>query len=149
MHLIHVLRNNIMKKYSFKKVNNDDIKYFSIQLGLLPGYDKKQKSYNMETVLGVYEKWIKTRIENNKVIFAAKITPINFVYGFKNKKHTICNSENAVEIQGEVIRDYCEDIFDNNEQLLKIILELASLLGNELNQERVHMVFNNQKYILE
>jgi hypothetical protein len=139
-----------MKQYSLKKINNSDIKYFIISLGLLPGYDTNKAFYTQEKVVGLYTKWIQKRLENNQIIFPGKLIPIEFIYGFKNdKKNIICNSENAIEIQGEIIRSHCKDIFDDNDILLKIVVELATMLGNEIQQERVHITFNNQKYILE
>ena len=58
-------------------------------------------------------------------------------------------SEDAVEIQGEIIRNYCSEIFENDKALLDIITDLAKTLGNTVGQERVHVTSMDDKYILE
>jgi hypothetical protein len=138
-----------MKQYIVKKIELTDIKYFSISVGLLPGYDNAKQEYSVSIATTEFNKWIQERLENNQYVFAAKVIPISFMYGFKNKGDIIINNnEKAIEFQGEVIREYCID-FDNDRKLLTIISELASRIGNTCKQERVHIMFNNQKYILE
>jgi hypothetical protein len=138
-----------MKDYALIKIDSADIKYFTISLGLLPGYDSNNIEYPFEKTLSIYEKWVQQRIKDNHYIFAAKVIPSNFVYGFKNSQgKIITNSEKAVDIQGEILRKYCID-FDNNDTLMIEIKNLALVLGNSLEQERIHVHFNNQKYILE
>lgn len=137
-----------MKEYQITNVSHSDIKEFSITLGLLPGYESKNIEYSIDHVLVIYKDWIQKRLTENNYIFPAKITACYFVYGFKRGENIINNLENAVEIQGEILKDHCPD-FENNEILLNTTKELASLLGNKLKQERVHIQFMNQRYILE
>ena len=136
-----------MKQYTLNKIQNNNQKYFTIELGLLPGY-KKGTEYTILDVINIYEDWLKDRINNNLMAIPAKVTPTKFIYGFKSTE-IIINSENAVSIQGEVIRKYCPEIFDDNEKVLKIIIALAEKLGKGLKQERIHITFHSQKYILE
>lgn len=147
MHLTHGLFNN-MKEYQITNIPHSDIKEFSITLGLLPGYKLENIESSIDDVLVIYKDWIQKRLTENNYIFPAKITPCYFVYGFKRDRDIINNSENAVEIQGEILKEHCPD-FGNNEILLNTINELASLLENRLKQKRVHIQFMNQKYILE
>lgn len=138
-----------MKKYKLKKINSANIKHFSISLGLLPGYDINKESHTYEVVSESCKKWIREGLENSDTIFPVKIIPSKFVYGFRQNKNIICNSENAVEIQGEIMREYCEDIYDDNKRLLTIIKSLAVFLGKTVEQERIHIEFLGKKYILE
>lgn len=129
-------------------ISNSDIKEFSITLGLLPGYKSENIESSIDDVLVIYKDWIQKRLTENNYIFPAKVTPCYFVYRFKKDTNIINNSENAVAIQGEIIKEYCPD-FEHNETLLNVIKDLASLLGSALEQQRVHIRFMNQKYILE
>lgn len=137
-----------MKTYTLTKIPADTILYFSITCGLMPGY-KNQKPYSFDKAQLTYQHWIQERLEQNLPIFAATLTESSLVYGFRNESNEIVNNtEPAVLINGEIIRGYCPTLFDNHSALLDIVVELASKLGTELDQERVHIMFNNQKYIL-
>lgn len=138
-----------MKNYSLKKINNGDIKYFTISLGLLPGYDLNNDSYSLETIVDAYKGWIQEKLSEKEISFPGKILTGKFIYGFKDGQKVISNSEDAVEIQGEIIRNYCSEIFENDKALLDIITDLAKTLGNTVGQERVHVTFMDDKYILE
>ncbi|MFT6910851.1 MAG: hypothetical protein ACJATX_000275 [Candidatus Paceibacteria bacterium] len=138
-----------MKNYSLKKIDSENIKYFTITCGLLPGYNSENESYSQEKIVSSYKEWIQKRLSLGEVIIPGKIFPGKFVYGFKGENGVTCNSEDAIEIQGEIIREYCPEIFDINEALLKVVIDLATTLGNIAEQERVHITFMNEKYLLE
>ncbi len=137
-----------MEKYSLKKIDTDDIKYFSIQLGLMPGYDKKPE-YPLSKVQELYQNYLQKKLNKKLFVFPVKITPCSFVYGFQSNDKTICNTESAVEIQGEIMREHHQHIFEDNEILLKEIVHIAHYLGDHIQQKRVHIQFQNKKYILE
>lgn len=131
------------------KIKNEDIKYFTIKCGLLPGYNKNNIEYTFSEAQEICKNWIEKRLDENKVVFGFEIIPTSFVYGFKNNEKIICNSEKSIQIQGEIIREYCENIFESNQEIEKIILDLAEELSVKLEQKRVHINFENQKIILE
>ena len=137
-----------MKKYTLNKVDINNIKYFSIEIGLLPGYTKGTE-HTLTDVIDIYKNWLKYRLENSLITIPIKITLANFVYGFNSNKKNIIINENAVSINGEIIREYCPNIFNDNNKLFEIIIEIATIIGQKLEQERVHIIFNNQKYILK
>lgn len=137
-----------MNNYQLRKIENNDIKYFTINLGLMPGYEKTNE-YTIDDAIAHIEKWISERLNNNEPSFPFKITPTFFVYGFQDKEKAVINSESAIEIHGEIIREYCLDIFDDDVKLLEIITDFGKSLGTVLEQQRIHIQFNGEKYILE
>lgn len=137
-----------MNTYTVEKVSSKDIKYFTITMGLLPGYDGKEE-YTFEHVISLIKEFIAKELEQSTSPFPLKITRGHFVYGFKDEEENTVINESSIEIHGEIVRKHFSEIFDNDEQLLEKIFEFSSFLGNKLEQKRVHLIFNNQKYILE
>ena len=137
-----------MEKYLLKKIDKENIKYFSINVGLKPGYISDSE-YALENIFELYESWLKKRIQKKLITFPVKITPTYFLYPFKDNTSTIINNESAVEIHGEIINKYCPTIFQDDKELLKIIRTLAEKIARELKQKRIHIILNDEKYILE
>lgn len=77
------------------------------------------------------------------------MTQGNFIYGFKDEKENKIINETSVEIHGEIMRRHFPEMFDHDDMIFEKIHGCATYLGNELQQERVHIMFNNKKYILE
>lgn len=133
-----------------KKISSEDIKYASINIGLKEGYKSQAIEYTYEEVLKIYKEWIVHRLEVGGIVLPAFIETGYFVYGFIDKhKNQVSNSEKAVKINIEIIKEYCIDIFYDDKKILDLILDLARNFGIRLKQERVHIEFNKNKYILE
>jgi len=137
-----------MKTYQVEKVNSKDIKYFTITMGLLPGYDGKEE-YTFEHVISLIKEFIAKELEQSTSPFPLKISRGNLVYGFKDEEENTVINESSIEIHGEIMRKHFTVIFDDDTKLLEKINEFSSYLGNELHQERIHIQFNNQKYVLQ
>lgn len=139
-----------MKKYTISKLPIAHVKHASITLGLREGYISNSKEHVYDTVLNTYKEWIANQLQEGDVFFPAFIETGYFVYGFLDSgKNQVCNSERAVKINIEINKEYHQDIFDSNDDILSIITALAGQIGSQLKQERVHIEFNNNKYILE
>lgn len=63
MPLVHAFLNpRNMKTYQVEKVNSQDIKYFTINMGLLPGYSGKEE-YTFEHVILLIKEFITKELE--------------------------------------------------------------------------------------
>ncbi|MEO6536488.1 MAG: hypothetical protein ABIT47_02260 [Candidatus Paceibacterota bacterium] len=129
-------------KYEIKEKTS---KYFRIDLGLRPGYEESQNSFSVEDIKAWYVEWQQMRTESNQPTFAGVVTETSFVYPHEGKGMM----EPAARIEGEVMRKYHESIFDNDEEILRVIRDLAEMLGFRAKQERVHIVFCDRSYVLE
>ena len=124
-------------------------KRFIIDLGLRPGYEQNAKSFTIEDVKQWYADWQQKRAKTNEPYFAGIITATNFVYVHKENKTTKSEHEPSVRIEGEITKEYHGHIFNDEEKTLEIIFDLASHLGTQGKQERIHIMFNQKFFVLQ
>jgi hypothetical protein len=124
-------------------------KRFLIDLGLRPGYEENETPFSVEDIKEWYMRWQKDRAEKNEPYFAGIITSTNFVYAFKDGEEVKGMHEPSVRIEGEITKEYHGAIFDNEEECLKVIFDLAKMLGANAKQERVHVFFNDRSFVLD
>lgn len=125
------------------------VKKFTIDLGLLPGYDTSKAPHTQEEVLGWYVDWQKERAEKDLPYFAGIVLPSNFAYAYKEQGKVIGISEPACRIEGEVNTEHHEEIFKDHLKVLEIIFELAQYIGSRAEQERVHVEYVGKFFVLE
>lgn len=124
-------------------------KRFFIDLGLRPGYDEDKAPFSIEDVKEWYMVWQKDRVERELPHFAGIVTSTNFVYAFKSDGEVKGMHEPSVRIEGEITKEHHGALFDNQEEIMEIIFDLANTLGVHAKQERVHIMFGDKFFVME
>lgn len=125
------------------------VKKFTIDLGLLPGYDTSKPPHSLEEVSEAYVDWQKERAEANLPYFSGIVMPSNFAYAYKESGNVVGISEPAGRIEGEVNKEYHEEIFNDHLKVLEIVFNLAQYVGSRAEQERVHAEYEGKFFVLE
>lgn len=116
---------------------------FQINVGLEEGYGSNIKHYPAE-VLTLVATWMENKMRNGEAVITGLILyPALILYGWNSASTGVkINHENMVALVGNVNPLYSSDLTD--EQVILILRDLASFIGESLNQTRMYVTYKDE-----
>jgi len=116
---------------------------FEISCGLREGYDLKATEHTCVEALACIQEWMERRKREGYKIVAGIFLEGQFIYPWKEGEAVSSRYEPAFNYKG-VVREDASD-----EEAIEMLEDLARALADTLKQERVHVVFGTDYFVVE
>ncbi len=119
---------------------------FKITLGLRAGYRPEGRIYDLEEAVRVAHRWMRARAAQGEPFLSGMFTRGEVVYA-DGDGNAASHREPVAIFTGEVLPQYAADLDDGTVRAL--LNELASAMGQALEQEEVHIAYRDTTWTLK
>ena len=120
---------------------------FKITWGLRAGYGPSGRIYDLEEAIRAAHKWMRERDARGEPFLSGMFTRGEVIYAGSEAKADAHDREPVAIFVGEVLPLYAADL--NDDMVRMLLNELASLVGKTLEQEEVHVAYQQRTWMLK
>ena len=121
---------------------------FAVVVGLKEGYDEGAREHAIFEVTGFILDWMKRRAAAGRPFVTGAVTQARALYAWPaGPGRSDGISEPVAIFQGELSVIYNREMSDR--EALDLLVDLASLLGEQLNQTRVYVSYRDAALVLQ
>lgn len=120
-----------------------DYRPFRISCGLHEGYEQSNKTHTISEAREIISQWIEGRLRDTKKILVGTLFKGEYIYPLTKENAITTGCEPAFYYQGVVREDA------SSEDALEMLEDLARTLSSTLGQERVHVLWCSEYFVIE
>jgi hypothetical protein len=135
-----------MKSFSLIPVSEGPRREFKITWGLRAGYGASGRIYDLEEAIRAAHRWMRERDARAEPFLSGMFTRGEVVYA-GSEGEAAHDREPVAIFAGEVLPLYAADMDDDAVRML--LNELASEIGEILEQEEVHVAYRDRTWTLK
>ena len=134
--------------FTRKALKDNKRRSFQINIGLREGYDSKVV-HNEDKVIDLIGRWMFMKMtESSRCLTGGVLLSGPMIYAWNSSPTGVkVNIEDTILFVGEVNPLYSADLHDS--EVISLLEDLASFLGEELNQTRMYIMYMDQIIILQ
>lgn len=137
-----------MSAYKRAEAKTSERRPFSITLGIVEGYGPEGKVHSVEEAVEASLDWMKSQAAAGRSYLTGTFTTGEVVYAWpEGPGEAGGGHEPTATFSGEVSVLYNADTSD--EEVVRLLDELASYLGSALGQTRVYVSYRDETWVLQ